>query len=151
MASSTPIKSAAYPSLLVIGIVALVGIVAIYSDQSSSPTGAALSSSEQGIEKALVFGKQCGECALADNKDQPLPAQCAELVRLTTESEPQPVYKKGEAQANAQCCRRRCTGGTFKKCQSTCTSSAFDVFSGRARYGKSAASIPRSSSRNPFE
>ena len=114
---------------LVVALVAVVGLVGVYSGMGSSISGAAQSLDDtkeydQGIQAGLL----CGSCVQASLNNQPLPADCS---RETSDG---PLYQSRDDNAKGECCKRVCNevqGG--KKCGNNCRNAASDP----SRYGGS--------------
>lgn len=115
---------------LVVAMVALVGLVVVYSETTGSISGAAQTMTPAAWEKVVEAGQLCGACSKSAMANLPLPPECSELT-------PQgPLYQLGENRAQLHCCERACLSLPSERCQSQCNRAATDP----TRYGS-----------NPFE
>ena len=115
---------------LVVALVAVVGIVMVYSSYSGALTGASYSSTKT-IALANKAGLLCGMCAKADGSHNPLPQTCYEQTASGQ------VYQAGENRATESCCKRACENVGWERCQNQCSIAANDVYTGRTRYSGS--------------
>lgn len=111
---------------LVVALVAVVGLVMVYSSYGGSLSGAAQTADWSQFQEA---GRLCGSCLQADLSGKPLPAECSQL---TNEG---PLYQPGESKAKSYCCRRACgQANAGERCNDVCNKAA----SSPARYGGNA-------------
>lgn len=111
---------------LVVALVALVGLVVVYSETTGSLSGAAQTMNSEAWGKVEEAGILCGACSRAAMANLPLLSECSKAT-------PQgPLYQIGENRAQLHCCERACLSSPSEHCQSECNGAASDP----TRYGK---------------